>query len=159
MGTEIERKFLVAGNEWRDGNKPVHTCQGYLFSGSDCTVRIRLMDEQAYLTIKGRSRGITRLEYEYQIPAADAKEILDRLCMQPRIEKNRYTVTYAGTKWEVDEFLEENEGLIVAEVELQDEGEAVELPPWVSEEVSRDPKYSNFSLVKQPYSRWDKRPS
>ena len=156
MGKEIERKFLVIGNEWREGNKPVRTCQGYLVSGSDCTVRVRLMKEQAFLTIKGKSEGVTRLEYEYEIPAGDAKEILESLCIKPYIEKNRYKVIYAGLKWEVDEFLQENEGLVVAEVELESEGQLVELPPWVSEEVSHDPRYSNNNLVKRPYSRWRK---
>ena len=156
MGQEIERKFLVKGDDWRDGTKPAHTCQGYLLSGTNCTVRVRLMDEQAFLTVKGQSEGIRRLEYEYEIPAADAKEILTLLCMKPCIEKNRYKVTYAGTKWEIDEFLKDNEGLVVAEVELESEGQLVELPPWVSEEVSDDPRYGNYNLVKQPFSRWRK---
>lgn len=156
MGNEIERKFLVNSYEWRDGNKPVPTCQGYLISANDCTVRVRVMGEQAFLTVKGKSEGLTRLEYEYEIPVADAKEILVHLCMQPYIEKNRYKISYAGMTWEIDEFLKDNEGLIVAEVELESEEQEVELPPWIGEEVSHDPRYSNANLGKNPYSQWCK---
>ena len=156
MGKEVERKFLVTGNEWREGSRAVHTCQGYLAMTDDCTVRVRLQEEKACLTIKGRPQGISRLEYEYEIPIDEAKELLAGLCMQPYIEKNRYEVMYAGMKWEVDEFLKENEGLIVAEVELQSEDQQIELPPWIGAEVSGDPRYGNASLVRNPYSRWGK---
>ncbi|HBG05496.1 MAG: adenylate cyclase [Geobacteraceae bacterium GWC2_58_44] len=158
MGKEIERKFLVNGNQWRVGSKAAHTCQGYLVMAGECTVRVRLQEEQAFLTIKGKPEGITRLEYEYRIPAADARELLARLCLQPYIEKNRYDVMHAGVKWEVDEFLKENEGLVVAEVELESEEQLIDLPPWVGEEVSGDPRYSNANLVKNPYSRWPPSP-
>ena len=94
MGKEIERKFLVKGDGWR-GNKAMHTCQGYLPSMSDCTVRVRLQEGKAFLTIKGNAKGISRSEYEYKIPTADAKEILDHLCLRPHIEKNRYEVKHA----------------------------------------------------------------
>lgn len=153
MGEEIERKFLVKGAEWRN-EKAVHTCQGYLPSGGDCTIRVRVQGEQAFLTIKGKTEGVSRLEYEYGIPVADAKELLDRLCLKPYIEKNRYYVVHAGVKWEVDEFLKENEGLIVAEVELESEDQPIDLPPWIGEEVSHDPRYRNANLVNHPYSRW-----
>jgi adenylate cyclase len=156
MASEIERKFLVKSNEWREGNKAVRSCQGYLPSGDGCTVRVRLKGEQAFLTIKGNSEGITRLEYEYEIPVAEAKEILAKLCLQPYVEKNRYDVMYAGIKWEVDEFLGDNEGLVVAEVELESEDQQIALPPWIGEEVSRDPRYRNVNLVKHPYSQWGK---
>jgi adenylate cyclase len=156
MGKEIERKFLVNGNEWRVGNKAVHICQGYLPSRADCAIRVRLLGEQAFLTIKGETEGITRLEYEYEIPVADAKEILARLCLQPYIEKNRYKVMHAGIKWEVDEFLTDNKGLIVAEVELESEEQRIDLPSWIGEEVSHDPRYRNASLIKHPYSQWGK---
>lgn len=156
MGKEIERKFLVKGDEWRSGNQGVYTCQGYLLSASDCTIRVRLMGEQAFLTVKGKSEGISRLEYEYEIPVADAKEILARLCLQPYIEKNRYSVMHAGMKWEIDEFLKDNEGLIVAEVELESEDQQIDLPPWIGDEVSHDQRYSNVNLVKNPYGRWRK---
>jgi CYTH domain-containing protein len=156
MAREIERKFLVKGYEWRENNSPVHTCQGYLSTGSDCTVRVRVMGDQAFLTVKGKPNGLSRLEYEYEIPVVDAEEILDRLCVQPHIEKNRYQIYYAGIKWEIDEFLKDNEGLIVAEVELESEGQKVELPPWVGEEVSHDPRYSNSNLARNPYRLWRK---
>jgi len=159
MGEEIERKFLVTGDQWRAGSKPIRTCQGYLPSGNDTTVRVRVQDERAWLTIKGKTEGLSRLEYEYGIPVSDAEEILARLCQRPYIEKNRYLVNYAGMKWEVDEFLQENAGLIVAEVELSSEEEQVELPPWVGEEVSHDPRYRNINLMKHPYSQWGRRPA
>lgn len=158
MGKEIERKFLVKGNEWRDQiERTIHTSQGYLASGSDCTVRVRLQQERAFLTVKGKTEGMTRPEYEYEIPAADAREMLDALCPQPYIEKIRYEVRYAGKKWEVDEFLRENEGLIMAEVELESEDEQIELPSWAGEEVTDDPRYSNACLAKNPYPRWGKK--
>ena len=156
MAKEIERKFLVKGNEWRAGNKPVHTCQGYLLPAGDCTIRVRVMGEQAFLTLKGQSEGISRLEYEYEIPVDDAKEILALLCQQPYVEKNRYEVMHAGVKWEVDEFLKDNEGLIVAEVELESEEQRIDLPPWIGAEVSHDERYRNVNLVKRPYSQWGK---
>jgi len=155
MGKEIERKFLVKSNEWRDENTPpIHTVQGYLAASSDCTVRVRLQGERAFLTIKGKTERMTRPEYEYQIPAADARELLDTLCLQPCIEKNRYEVKYAGKKWEVDEFFKENQGLVLAEIELESEEEQVELPPWVGEEVTMDHRYSNACLARDPFSRW-----
>jgi len=157
MGKEIERKFLVNGNEWRDGVSPVHTCQGYLVIDSDRTIRVRLQEERAFLTIKGKTEGISRSEYEYEIPAADARELLDGLCLQPYIEKNRYEIFHAGLKWEVDEFLKDNYGLVVAEVELESEEQQVDLPPWVGEEVSRDPRYGNANLVSNPYAKWGRK--
>lgn len=158
MGKEIERKFLVKGSEWRDEtSRPMRTCQGYLAAGSECTVRVRLQEERAFLTIKGKTEGMTRSEYEYEIPAADARELLETLCQQRYIEKDRYEVLYAGKKWEVDEFLKENTGLIVAEVELESEQEQIELPPWVGQEVTEDHRYSNACLSMEPYSQWGER--
>lgn len=154
MGKEIERKFLVRGDGWRDGRRAVNICQGYLVAATDCTVRVRLKGELAFLTVKGKAEGVSRLEYEYEIPVADAKELLARLCLQPYVEKNRYEIEYAGVTWEVDEFLKENEGLIVAEVELESEDQPLELPTWVAAEVSKDQRYSNFNLVQHPYSSW-----
>lgn len=154
MGKEIERKFLVKSREWQEGNEPLHTCQGYLASGGECTVRIRVQGEQAFLTIKGRTEGLSRPEYEYPIPVADAEELLQGLCQKPYIEKNRYHVLHAGHTWEVDVFMGENEGLVVAEIELESEEEQVELPPWVGEEVTDDPRYRNSNLVRNPFSRW-----
>ena len=154
MGTEIERKFLVKSREWQEGNEPLHTCQGYLASGGECTVRIRVQGERAFLTIKGKTEGMTRAEYEYPIPVADAEEMLQGLCQKPYIEKNRYHVYHAGRKWEVDVFLGENQGLVVAEIELDSEEQQIELPPWVGEEVTDDPRYRNSCLVRKPFSQW-----
>jgi adenylate cyclase len=157
MGTEIERKFLVTGEQWREGAKVIHTCQGYLATSADCTVRVRVQEDKAYLTIKGRTEGVSRLEYEYPIPVTDANELLERLCQQPYIEKIRHEVMHAGRKWEVDEFLKENQGLIVAEIELESDDQQIDLPPWVGEEVSDDPRYRNSNLVRHPYSQWEKK--
>src|SRR5690349_3288951 len=142
MGTEIERKFLLKGDQWREGAKRVHTCQGYLAVVDNCTVRVRVQEEEAFVTIKGRAKGVSRSEYEYGIPVADAKEMLESLCEKPFIEKYRYHVQYAGKKWEIDEFLAENKGLLVAEIELESEDQQIELPPWVGQEVSDDRRYS-----------------
>jgi CYTH domain-containing protein len=156
MAKEIERKFLVTGDNWKGDSRPIHTCQGYLASGGDCTVRVRVQGEKAFLTIKGKTEGVSRDEYEYGIPVGDAEEMLASLCKKPYIEKNRYKITYAGMEWDVDEFLKENEGLVVAEVELESESQQVELPPWIGEEVSHDVRYRNVSLTFHPYSEWKK---
>lgn len=153
MPTEIERKFLVRNDEWRSlaiGNR---YCQGYLITGEK-TVRVRVVGEQGYLTIKGPSQGIARSEYEYAIPVGDALEILHNLCEPPLIEKTRYKIDWAGLTWEVDEFEGENQGLIMAEVELSDASQAIAIPSWIGEEVSGDPRYYNSNLVKHPYSLW-----
>ena len=154
MGTEIERKFLVTGNEWRDMAVGVVYRQGYLCLEKGRTVRVRVAGEQAFLTIKGESSGISRMEYEYPIPVADARVMLAELCEQPIIEKKRYRITYQGFVWEVDEFFGENEGLLVAEIELEGEGQAFAKPSWIGAEVSADRRYSNASLVKHPFSGW-----
>lgn len=156
MGTEIERKFLVKGDQWRDGSKPLHTCQGYLATGNDCTVRIRVQEEKAFITIKGKTEGLSRAEYEYPIPLDDATEMMHQLCQQPYIEKYRYKIMYGGKVWEVDEFRKENQGLVLAEIELESEDQQVELPPWVGEEVSHDPRYRNVNLMRHPYSEWER---
>lgn len=152
MATEIERKFLVKGQDWKIGAKSRLYRQGYL--GTQPVVRVRIAGEKAFLTIKGPTQGIARAEYEYSIPVADAAEMLDNLCQKPLIEKVRYTLEHAGHIWEIDEFMGENAGLIVAEVELESSDTALELPDWVGEEVSHDPRYYNTNLVRLPYSRW-----
>jgi adenylate cyclase len=156
MAMEIERKFLVTGEQWREGNEGVRTCQGYLSSAPECTVRVRVMGDKAYLTIKGKTEGVSRSEYEYEIPVGEAEEMLAHLCRRPFIEKKRYRVQYAGLEWEVDEFSGENEGLILAEVELESEEQQIDLPPWVGQEVSDDARYFNVNLVRHPYSAWGK---
>jgi CYTH domain-containing protein len=115
---------------------------------------VRLAGEQGYLTIKGLTVGISRAEYEYAIPAEEAQEMLDNLCDRPLIEKTRYKIEFAGLIWEVDEFAGENQGLIVAEVELTHANQSIELPDWIDKEVSDDPRYYNVNLVQHPYSEW-----
>jgi CYTH domain-containing protein len=161
MATEIERKFLVKGDEWRKRSqwKPSLAAgsvyrQGYLSTKKGCSVRVRLVGNQGYLTIKGLSQGISRAEYEYPIPAEDAQEMLDKLCDRPLIEKTRYKLELAGLTWEIDEFAGENQGLIVAEVELTDENQTIELPDWIDKEVSDDSRYYNVNLAQHPYSQW-----
>lgn len=155
MGTEIERKFLVTGEGWREGAVGVHIWQGYLSTTPERTVRVRLKGTRAFLTIKGLSVGARRAEYEYEIPVADAQELLSTLCEQPTIDKVRYTLPHEGHTWEVDVFAGENAGLVVAEVELTHEDEAPILPPWVGQEVTDDPRYSNARLIAHPYRSWD----
>lgn len=152
MATEIERKFLVTGEAWRsaDGTRLV---QGYLNRDKARTVRVRVAGEQAFLTIKGQTRGATRAEFEYEIPLAEAEALL-QLCDGPVIEKIRHLVPHAGFTWEVDEFFGDNAGLVVAEIELQSEDQGFERPDWVSEEVTHDPRYFNSSLAAHPYRRW-----
>lgn len=154
MAQEIERKFLVKNNSWRERASGTLYRQGYLSTVKERTVRVRTVNDKAYLTIKGQPTGISRAEYEYEIPLADAQAMLDTLCEQPLIEKTRYRLEHAGMIWEIDEFSGVNAGLVVAEVELEDEQQTVVLPDWVAGEVSDDPRYSNANLVKNPYSRW-----
>jgi len=157
MGQEIERKFLVIGDAWRDGARGERFRQGYLSSTKERTVRVRIRDKHATLTIKGPAAGLTRPEFEYAIPLADAEQMLDTLCERPLIEKTRWMVDFGGLRWEIDEFDGENTGLVVAEVELEREDQHVELPPWVGTEVTHDARYQNASLVHAPYSRWPER--
>ncbi|NMG61148.1 CYTH domain-containing protein, partial [Geitlerinema sp. P-1104] len=121
----------------------------------DLAIRVRLGGDRAWLTLKGATVGVSRLEYEYSIPLGEAQEMLDHLCETPIIEKRRYQVMYEGLTWEIDEFFGENQGLIVAEVELEAEEQAFTPPPWLGVEVSEDPRYYNANLVKFPYSQWE----
>ena len=152
MGTEIERKFRVKKGVWRD-EKATKYRQGYLSTVKERTVRVRTIEDKGYLTIKGISIGASRMEFEYEIPRQDADELLD-ICEKPLIEKNRYKVENGGFVWEVDEFFGENQGLIVAELELENEDQDFPLPDWIGEEVTGDPRYFNSSLVKNPYAKW-----
>lgn len=154
MGTEIERKFLVTGDGWRELAVATVYRQGYLGLEQGRTVRVRIAGEEAFLTIKGQASGISRMEFEYPIPLEDARIMLTELCEQPIIEKKRSRINYQGFVWEVDEFFGENEGLLVAEIELAAEGQAFAKPSWVGEEVSDDRRYANASLVKNPFCRW-----
>ena len=154
MGKEIERKFLVKGEGWRSLAKGTRYRQGYLNSAKERTVRIRTIEDKAFLTIKGLTVGATRMEYEYEIPVADCDTMLDTLAERPLIEKKRYRIDFGGLTWEVDEFFGENAGLVVAEVELPSEDQAFRKPDWVSDEVTGDPRYFNANLIKHPYCRW-----
>jgi CYTH domain-containing protein len=153
VAVEIERKFLVKGDEWRSLAQGTLYRQGYLASG-ERTVRIRTAGDRAYITIKGKSSGISRSEYEYEIPLGDAIEMLENLCDRPLIEKIRYRIHHQDLLWEVDEFMGENHGLIMAEVELVDAAQSIALPEWIGEEVSHDPRYFNSNLVKHPFQAW-----
>lgn len=155
MATEIERKFLVVGDEWRGGSEGTVLRQGYLSTVKERTVRVRVAGEEAYLTIKGITVGATRREFEYPIPPADASYMLEELCERPIVEKTRFTVEHAGHRWEIDEFGGVNQGLIVAEVEMEREDEAITLPGWVGSEVTDDPRYFNANLISRPFSTWE----
>lgn len=158
MGREIERKFLVSGQECVEGCHGVKFRQGYIRTVSPgMVVRVRVGDSVGWLTIKGKDRGIGRLEYEYAIPVSDAHEMLERLCEHPLIEKKRYEMEYEGHTWEVDVFEGQNRGLVIAEVELDSAEEPVGIPPWVVKEVTDDPRYSNVYLAKNPYCYWPDR--
>lgn len=156
MGKEIERKYLVKSQDWKNLAEGVYYKQGYLSTVKERTVRVRTIGEKGYLTIKGVTVGVTRSEFEYQIPAEEANQMLDNLCEKPIIDKYRAKVEYKGLTWEIDEFHGENEGLVVAEVELITEDQVIELPEWIGEEVSGDPRYFNSNLIKHPFSQWEK---
>lgn len=155
MPVEIERKFLVVSDAWRAqvaGSKRYR--QGYLGGAEHSSIRVRVSDHDAYLNIKSATLGVSRLEYEYPIPLADAHEMLDRLCRKPLIEKTRYFVDHAGHRWEIDVFEGDNAGLIVAEIELESPDAAFARPDWVGDEVSDDIRYYNVSLVEHPFKAW-----
>ena len=152
MAKEIERKFLVREGSWRS-QKGTRYRQGYLNSVKERVVRVRTIGDKGYLTIKGLTVGASRLEFEYEIPRQDANQLLN-ICEKPLIEKTRFKVVEAGFVWEIDEFFGENQGLIVAEVELESEDQEFPRPPWVGEEVTGDPRYFNSNLIKKPYKVW-----
>jgi adenylate cyclase len=154
VGVEIERKFLLQGDGWRNQGQATLLRQGYLNSHKDRTVRVRIAGDEAFLTIKSRNVGASRGEWEYPIPVAEAAELLDGLCEQPLIEKIRHRIPQGQHVWEVDEFLGVNAGLVVAEIELGSEDEAFDKPDWVGEDVTGDVRYLNSNLIKQPYTTW-----
>lgn len=151
---EIERKFLVVSDDWRGGTDSVLIRQGFLSTSKERTVRVRVIGEKAFLTVKGLTVGITRSEFEYEIPKADAEIMLQDLCEKPLIEKRRYMRWSYHLCFEIDEFLGENEGLVIAELELSSETQTFERPSWLGAEVSHDPRYYNANLIKNPYSSW-----
>ena len=154
MGKEIERKFLVTGDEWRAAARGTLYRQGYLNSAKERTVRVRVAGDKAFLTIKGVTVGASRPEYEYEIPLMDAEAMLGTLAETPLIEKRRYRIPSGDLAWEVDEFLGENRGLVVAEIELPSEDQAIDRPSGLGADVTHDPRYFNATLIKNPFSRW-----
>lgn len=156
MAREIERKFLVKNDSWKNGRPGLPCRQGYLVTGEDITVRVRILGDEGYLTVKGRTEGISRDEFEYRIPVADAEAMLGRMSRGWTVEKIRYHVEVKGFIWDVDEFLGGNKGLVLAEVELKDEDQQPEFPDWLGQEVTGEVRYYNAYLAGNPYSTWKK---
>jgi len=155
MATEIEHKFLLRDDSWREQvHRSVPLCQGYLISDETRSVRVRIAADRAHLNIKSGTLGLMRSEYEYSIPVTDAHEILHNLCRKPLLEKTRHYLRHGDHTWEIDEFQGDNAGLIVAEVELSAEGEEFARPAWLGEEVSHDKRYYNAWLAEHPYKNW-----
>jgi adenylate cyclase len=155
MAIEIEHKFLLANDEWRQHvSHSVKYRQGYLSSLATTSIRVRISDNHAWLNIKSATIGTHRHEYEYEIPVSDANEILTNLCRKPLIEKTRHFITDNGNLWEIDEFEGDNQGLIVAEIELEETGQTFSKPSWVGKEVTGDLRYYNNNLATHPYSEW-----
>jgi len=153
MALEIERKFLVISNDFKSGVEPLFIRQGFISTHKDHVVRVRIQGKKAFLAIKGNGSGITRIEFEYEIPAGDAHQMLETLC-QKTIEKFRYVISSGTHHWEVDEFLKENSGLVIAEIELQSEDEDFVIPSWLGKEVTADPRYYNANLIDHPFRKW-----
>ena len=156
MGFEIERKFLVLGHAWRSRATGTRYRQGFLSTEPERTVRVRAAGPRGWLTIKGKTMGARRIEHEYEIPLRDAEDMLESLCKRPLIEKVRYTIVVGDHTWEIDVFEGENEGLIVAEIELQSEDETFERPQWLGDEVTHDARYFNANLVQNPFRTWSR---
>ena len=156
MSIEIERKFLVHKELWAKLHKPrgIKYKQGYLLTESDKTIRVRITEANAYLTIKGETKGISRPEFEYSIPVKDANEMLT-LFAGKILDKIRYRIEFKGKIWEVDVFEGENKGLILAEIELKGENEKFEIPEWIAEEVTGDERYYNSCLSLHPFKSWE----
>ena len=154
MGIEIERKYLVKNDQWREGTTGHFYCQGYIVRDPKTTVRIRIAKNKGILTIKGQVQNLARPEFEYEISLEDAQEMLQLWCGEKIIEKYRYRIPIGNLVWEVDEFVGLNQGLILAEVELDNQNQAIALPDWIGTEVSGDVRYYNSYLVKHPYNTW-----
>ena len=155
MATEIERKFLLKDASWKAlADEGTQYSQGYLVGSKQASVRVRLQGERAFLNIKSATIDITRQEFEYEIPLDEAKEMLETLCEKPLISKKRYHLKNDNHLWEIDVFQGDNEGLVVAEVELADKNEHFVKPGWLGDEVSDDERYYNVSLVKHPFKNW-----
>jgi adenylate cyclase len=157
MAIEIEHKFLLANDSWRsEVEKSVIYKQGYLSSIPTCSVRVRIANQRAWLNIKSATIGNQRMEFEYEIPILDATQIIDFLCSKPLIEKTRHFIQHGGHTWEIDEFEGDNQGLVVAEIELDAEGLTFEKPTWLGSEVTHDLRYYNNNLVNNPFKLWHK---
>jgi CYTH domain-containing protein len=156
MAREIERKFLVRDDSWKSGATGIPCRQGYLAGGGAATVRVRVLGDEAYLTVKGKTVGISRDEFEYAIPSDDARAMLDDLCGGKLVEKIRYRVDVQGVEWEVDEFLGANAGLVLAEVELESEDQRIPLPGWIGREVTGEVRYYNSVLAEKPFTSWER---
>jgi len=155
MPVEIERKFLLASNDWREQVvRQYRIRQGYLGVIDKASVRIRVQDKKANINVKSATLSMRRMEYEYEIPLSEAEEMLEQLCEHPQVDKTRYIVEAGQHVWEIDEFYGDNTGLLVAEIELGSEDEFFVKPAWVGQEVTRDPRYYNVNLIRHPYSRW-----
>ncbi|HSG31071.1 MAG TPA: CYTH domain-containing protein [Thermodesulfobacteriota bacterium] len=157
MPIEIERKFLIDESIVADLKEGEVIKQGYFPTTNNTAIRVRIKGGKGYITIKGSRSGITRTEYEYEIPYNEAEEIIDTLCNNMVIDKTRYKIEHFDHTWEIDVFEGGNKGLIVAEVEMSDENEKVVLPSWIKDEVTNDIRYSNSNLVKYPYNCWEKK--
>jgi adenylate cyclase len=155
MATEIERKFRIGNDSWRDqvGSSTLLR-QGYLANTARASVRVRLAGNEGWLSVKAMTPGRARAEYEVLIPAADANDMLDRLCEGPLIEKWRHIVVHEGDRWEIDEFLGDNAGLVIAELEIASEDAPFALPSWLGAEVTHDERYYNFKLSQRPWRHW-----
>ena len=155
MAVEIERKFLVKNNNWKSEishSTSIH--QGYLAPLSKSSVRVRIEGDAANINIKSATLGMSRTEYEYTIPLDDAAEMLKNLCEEPQINKTRHYIPANNHTWEIDEFYDDNEGLVIAEIELTSEDEDYIKPEWLGEEVTQDKRYYNVNLIKHPYKDW-----
>lgn len=154
MAREIERKFLLKNDSWRtsvEHSRPLR--QGYLCGNERASVRVRIAGEDANLNVKSATLGVERLEFEYPVPVEDARALLSDLAGMV-VEKTRHEIRVGGHRWEIDEFVGDNAGLVVAEIELEDADESFDRPDWLGEEVSEDPRYYNTELARHPYSRW-----
>jgi CYTH domain-containing protein len=155
MGVEIERKYLVDHEKWRALKKPkgIHYKQGYILNDGKQTVRVRVSDKKAHLNLKSAMHGFSRKEFEYEIPLSDGLELFENF-VKSSTEKIRYEIPFEGYVWEVDEFLGDNTGLIIAEIELESEEDNFEQPDWIGEDVTDDERYTNSSLSLNPYKNW-----
>lgn len=155
MPIEIERKFLLKNNNWREQvSRSMRIRQGYLGTIDKASVRVRVQGDEANINIKSATLDMRRMEYEYPIPLDEAEEMLDKLSSGPQVDKTRFIVERNNHVWEIDEFYGDNEGLIVAELELNSEDETYESPDWLGDEVTEDPRYYNVNLSKHPYKHW-----